>query len=204
MRDAQPITIAEHAILISNGVHPRPCKLVYRKVFGVDIATISRCSKDWCRLLCNRPAFCRPLAHLDVWAKLGEAIRQARYQRLHDKVSAVEKRRPMESLEASDDDSSEAEENVEVTKGQRRQIRRKVPVITISMPLRPGSSETFELQVLNYVKGFGMELTLRNVQWLVDYIKEDTKDEESKTARRQARKSSSQITRNKRKRVSDE
>lgn len=110
----------------------------------------------------------------------------------------------MESLEASDNDASEAEENVELTKLQIKVIRNKVPVITISMPLRPGSSETFELQVLNNVKVFGMQLTLRNVQWLVDYIKEDNKDEESKTARRQARKSSSQITRNKRKRVSDE
>ena len=204
MQDAQPITIAEHAILISNGVHPRPCKLVYHKVAGFDIATISRCSKDWCRLLCNRPAFCRPLAHLDVWGKWWAAILQARDQRFHEKVSAFETDAPMESLEASDDDASEAEENVEMTKRQTRVIRNKAPVITISMPLRPGSSETFELQVLNNVKVFGMQLTLRNVQWLVDYIKEDTKDEESKTARRQARKSSSQITRNKRKRVSDE
>ena len=114
----------------------------------------------------------------------------------------------MESLEASDDDCSEAEENVEMTEGRKKmqnsQIIKQQPVITISMPLRPGSSETFELQVLNHAKVSAMELTLRNVQWLVDYIKEDTKDEESKTARRQARKSSSQITRNKRKRVSDE
>ena len=90
---------------------------------------------------------------------------------------------------------------------KKRQILQHIkqePVITISMPLRPGSSETFELQVLNNVKMCAMEVTLQNVQWLVDYIKEDTKDEESKTARRQARKSSSQITRNKRKRVSDE
>ena len=73
-----PVEVVEHALVLGNGVHKRPCKFVTQTVEGKQMLIVSNCSKDWCWLLTGKAAFNRPLAGLSLWDSWREAVKGKR------------------------------------------------------------------------------------------------------------------------------
>ena len=174
-----PVEVVEHAIVLGNGVNNRPCKFVTQSVAGMEMLIVSNCSKDWCWLLAGEAAYNRPLAGLSLWYTWREAVKRKRSE-INKEIKAEKAKKKGScveySLEGEDSDSDDDAAVHIVNWKQRGKINKRFPVIRISLPSEPGSAETRDIDVINNEKVFGFRCALPNVQWLRDYVLNDTKE----------------------------
>ena len=171
-----PVEVVEHAIVLGNGVNNRPCKFVTQTVTGMEMLIVSNCSKDWCWLLAGESAFNRPLAGLSLWYTWREAVKGKRSELAAQAKAA--KKVPIGEEYSLEGEESDSDDDSAVHIANWRQIRKlnqRFPIIRISLPSEPGSAETRDIDVINNERVFGFRCTLPNVQWLRDYVINDTK-----------------------------
>jgi hypothetical protein len=171
-----PVEVVEHALVLGNGVNTRPCKFVTQTVTGMEMLIVSNCSKDWCWLLAGESAFNRPLAGLSLWDTWREAVKGKRSELAAQAKAA--KKVPIGAEYSLEGEESDSDDDSAVHIANWRQIgklNQRFPIIRISLPSEPGSAEMRDIDVINNERVFGFRCTLPNVQWLRDYVINDTK-----------------------------
>ena len=164
----KPIKIVDRVVVVSNGVSSRPCTLSIDSVLGTDMITIVRCNKDWCRFLRNESAWRRPLAGLGLWKMWSDAVRRQRrnlYKKPHDDDECGE------DLEGTGEATNGGNH---ITRREWRKCHKKYGLITISLPVKPGSEKTHTMLVVNSTNKFIFAYEKANLQWLCAYIAKDT------------------------------